>query len=216
MKAAVPLAFFLAAILGAPVARSVTDEEFLAILEAEMNVPIEGNHPFLQTDFDDSAWQTVSLPLSPDAPPLWPEGADGAIWYRRSFLPAQDLSQPCRYDDVDIHWDPMTNYVYVYLNGARATPGLRPDGTLNYSAWPPELQPGTNTLAVSAPIRGGQGWSPTGAPDNMNIWMCFGIYYDGPDDSGYVITDEWTIPLAGEWKYLFVPTADISPEGDAP
>ena len=194
----------------------MTFEKYNAILEAEMDEPVEGVHPYSRPGFDDSAWKTVELPLASDARPPWPEGANGTIWYRRTFPPAQELSSTCRYDDVCINLGKIQEYLHMYMNGFRASIGLSADGMLSYSDWKSELLPGTNTLAVSASVRGGQGWIPSGAPADMNVWMCFGIYADGGEGGGFFVTDEWTIPLAGEWKCLFVPAADAPAEGGAP
>jgi hypothetical protein len=194
----------------------ITIEKFHAILEAELDEPEEGVHPYSRPDFDDSAWETVVLPLASNARPPWPEGADGTIWYRCSFPPAQELSSPRRYDEVCLNLGKIQEYLHIYVNGIRASVGLSvADGTLVYSDGKRQILPGTNTLAISASVRGGQGWIPSGAPGDMNVWMCFGIYACGGDGGGFFPTDEWTIPLAGEWKCLFVPAADASTEGGA-
>ena len=177
---------------------------------ADLEAPIEGRDPYTLPEIDDSTWQTIALPLSPDALNLWPDGANGTIWYRRTFSPATDLSQPCRFDKMKISLGKTTRGFHVYLNGTKASVRIRPDDSLSYSPWPPTLQPGTNTIAVGVAVRDGQGGIPPCDPADMNIYMCFGIRVMGKSCQ-YIVEDEWTIPLAGEWKCLFVPSTFAPP-----
>jgi hypothetical protein len=203
-----------AALALVPSARAVTEEEFLAILEAEMDDPVEATAPYARPEFDDSAWGTVVLPPAPDAPPPWPEGADGTIWYRRRFVPEAGGRVSLPLGDMEFRLGAIRSHVRLFFNGFRTTPKLSPGGVLFYGPWHEKLQPGTNTLVVAAPVHGGQGGIPSGNPADMEIYLSTGINALG-EVCEYIVTDECTIPLAGEWRCLFVPAAAEAPEGGA-
>ena len=151
---------------------------------ARRHVRPEGNpgadFPFVQDDFDDSAWQAVTLPhdwaiagpfmAGPDAPVGGGMGrlpSPGVAWYRRDLdIPASDAGRT-----ITLEIDGAMSYAIVWLNGHLV--GGWPFG---YSSFHLDLTPyvnfgGANQLAIRLdnPPNSSR-WYPGGGL-YRNVWL---------------------------------------------
>lgn len=129
-------------------------------------------------DFDDSSWETVSLPAAMER--HLGKDFDGRVWYRRGFTVsavqaagAATLSLG-RIDDEDETW----------VNGVKVGSSKRHDKRRQYAVPPGILKEGRNVIAVEA-----TDWKMDG-----------GFVSDDPNELGLRFADGSSIALAGEWR----------------
>lgn len=139
-----------------------------------------GDFPFVQSDFDDSAWESVSLPHDWAIKGPFLQGAraevggsmgrlpvHGVAWYRRQIdIPKSDVGK-----SIFLDVDGAMSYAMVWLNG-----NLIGGWPYGYSSWRVDLTPyvvpgGTNQLAIRLdnPPNSSR-WYP-GSGIYRNVWL---------------------------------------------
>lgn len=167
---------------------------------------------FTDPAFDDSGWQTTILPPDSESPPPWPEHFDGTIHYRLVFPVDEPVSlYPWT---GTLHLRGLEESTELWLNDRPARCMVTSEGKAIQLFRCPRFHRDANTLAISVRIRDGQGGIPPQPADALNLWLCTVMHVTGEVCQAYV-EDEWTLPLAGQCKYLLLPDIPSS-DSDSP
>jgi sialate O-acetylesterase len=148
-----------------------------------------GDSQLKNTDYEDSDWDTLSVPSFLENRLGY---FDGAIWFRKEFSFNGDINSP----DYKLYLGPIDDLDATYLNGTRIG-GFEKEGSWqvirSYPIPQGILRQGNNILAVRViDLRGGGG-----------------IY--GNKKPGILKNDKTIVNLGGSWKYK--PVALISGNG---
>ena len=146
-------------------------------IEKQRRLELEGKSSRERTTFDDSNWETMSLPQPIEKAGL---DIDGEIWFRKTIqVPAAAAGKKAmlhlgRVDDSDETW----------VNGVKVG-GMKRSRRedRNYEIPSGILKAGKNVIAVKVVDEGDWG----------------GIY--GDPENLYLETSKGNIPLVGDWKY---------------
>lgn len=108
-------------------------------------------HQWQSPEFDDSDWNTMSLPA------LWEDNGlpdyDGSVWFRRHFSPPPDFKG----DSLRISLNQIDDYDIVWVNGTRIGEGFGNRNWRSYNCPAGLLKPEGNVIAVRVFDAGGKG-----------------------------------------------------------
>ena len=145
-----------------------------------------GHAVWADPDLDLSGWGKMELPALWESRGL--EGLDGVVWFRRTF----DLPADVARRGVTLSLGPIDDSDKTWVNGKKAGETIQKyDQDRNYQIPPETLKAGRNVIAVRVEDTGGGG----------GIW--------GDPEKMKVTSEEFEIPLAGEWDFRVSP-AELS------
>ncbi len=155
---------------------------------------VDGKEVWAAANLDDSHWQVTTMPKP--WPARVPKEFDGTIWLRRHIqLTAAQASK-----GITLHLSQWVIKDTTFVNGHQA--GSMNGGGLmrNYAVSADNLRAGDNVIAmrVTGDSNSGEGFVGS---------------YVAPEDV-YVIADNQTIPLSGDW--LYQPGPDLADLPEAP
>ncbi|MEJ8819858.1 glycoside hydrolase family 95 protein [Lacibacter sp. H407] len=150
---------------------------------------------YAAADFDDSKWQTMTVPSWDGWETVGHEGLDGAVWLRKSFVLPDDWKE----EDMVFDFNRIRDWDYTYVNGQLVGSQQNTEGR-KYTVAKNILHRGKNTIAILV----------------LNFFDKGGIY--GYKDTVKHIgvypinNEEAKISLNGQWKY-FVQNDNPPPVG---
>ncbi len=150
---------------------------------------------WIATDFDDSAWATVTPAGSwKDSGLAGFKDFDGVAWYRTTVTLTQAQAQAANM----LHLGPVDTYDTTWVNGVRVGGASTSWMWRDYAVPAGVFRPGRNVIAMRV-LSGGQGGGLSGAPSSRTIGLA--------DGQAIPLPAAWKLARGSALKGLSVPPA---------
>lgn len=181
-------------------AEALAEKEFMGLksYDGERSgwiTKVTADKKYAAPNFDDSKWQTMTVPSWDGWESLGFEGLDGAVWLRTSFVLPDDWKE----EDMIADFNRIRDYDYTYVNGVLVGSQQNTEGR-KYTVAKNILHKGKNTIAILVLNFSDKG-GIYGYKDTVKV---IGVYP--------VNNETAKISLNGQWKY-FVQNDNPPPVG---
>jgi len=153
---------------------------------------VEGKAVWADPDLDESGWAKMKIPGLWESSELL--GLDGVVWFRYKF----ELSKEVAEKGIRLELGAIDDSDQTWVNGAKVGETINEfDADRIYYVSAELLNEGTNVIAVRVEDTGGGGG------------------FHGNPEKLKVVSDDFTLSLAGEWKFRVSPSK-LAMDSDLP
>jgi alpha-L-fucosidase 2 len=175
-------------------------------LKKEWLQKVRAEHRPALTEYDDTQWKEMKLPVSAGWEKMGHEGVDGAVWFRTSF----ELPQKWEGKNLVMQLGRIRDLDFTYVNG-KAAGSSEGNGNRDYKLDASLLRKGKNTVAVQVINYFDKGGFVGAGGD----YKTFAVYPQGEPDQAIMLSESWKYWVQDDMPPTFPRyQADYQPFGD--